>query len=162
MEEFARKQLPEKKPLEDILSNLDSISLAYGIESGYTLMKSVDVQYRKFALQMKSDLEKEYQCTTISEMSLIDQVVLSYTRKICFSELLERRKIQGSANNGVTGYLSFLSKEIDRAHRQFLSSLEALRSLKQPTLSVNIRTQNAFVGENQQFNNHKEQNNELN
>lgn len=77
VKELAQEQLPKKKPFDDIVKNLDSISLAYSLESGYALMESIDDRYRKLALQMKRDLEKEYKCNTPSEKALVDQIVSS-------------------------------------------------------------------------------------
>ncbi len=56
------------------------------------------------------------------------------------------------------GYRNYLSKELDRAHRQFLSALETLKAIQQPAMKVNIKTNTAFVGENQQFNTKVENN----
>lgn len=160
VKELAREQLPEKKPFDDIIKNLDSISLAYSLESGYALMESVDDRYRKLALQMKWDLEKEYKCDSSSEKALADQIVSSYIRKLSFSKLLESCKKQEYCSNEKVGYLKFLSKEIDRSYRQFLSALETLKAIKQPALNVNIKAQNTFFAQNQQINNPSEKINE--
>jgi len=46
-----------------------------------------------------------------------------------------------------------MSKEVDRANRHFLSALQTLKEIKQPELKVNIKTNAAFFGEKQEFNN---------
>jgi len=46
-------------------------------------------------------------------------------------------------------YLAVLSKELDRAERHYLASLQALKMLKSPSFEVNIKTNTAVVGQNQ-------------
>ena len=156
LKELAEQQLPTvvfgEQSSDEVVKNLNSVSLAYSLESGYALMESTEEHYRPLALQMKGDLEKEFGCETPSERALVDQIVISYIRKLSFSRFLEEHKEQRILSNEKNGYLSFISKEIDRAHRQFLSALETLKVIKQPALKVSVRAQNAFVAENQQLN----------
>lgn len=51
-----------------------------------------------------------------------------------------------------TRYLTMLSKQIDRANRQYLNALTALKQIKAPVIEMNIRTNTAFVSQNQQIN----------
>ncbi len=46
-------------------------------------------------------------------------------------------------------YLSVLSKELDRANRQYISALQTLYSLKQPPLSVSLKTDTAYLANQQ-------------
>lgn len=133
-----------------------ALSKAFSTDTGMLLVENVDNDYRGFALQMRRDLQKEFNCTNTIEKALVDLIVNSFIRKLSYSGAMKSKKeyITPLCDN----YRNYLSKEIDRAHRQFLSSLEALRFIKQPALRVNVKTNNAFIGENQQFNNN--QNNE--
>ena len=45
-----------------------------------------------------------------------------------------------------------LSKERDRAHRQYLSTIMTLKQLKAPAIEMNIKAKTAFVSQNQQIN----------
>lgn len=164
LKELAEQQLSTivsgEQSTDEAAKNLMSVSRAYSLESGHALMESTEEQYGPLALQMKTELEREFGCKTPSERALTDQIVISYIRKLSFSRFLEEKKEQRIMSTEKVGYLNFISKEIDRAHRQFLSALETLRVMRQPTLKVNVRAQNAFVGENQQFNNNQSQKNE--
>ncbi len=151
---------PGEKASDEVTKNLQAVSRAYSLESGHMLMESVEIEYHQLALQMKIDLEKEFNCKTPSEQALTDQVVISYIRKLTFSRHLEEHKAQRVLSHERNGYLNFISKEVDRAHRQFLSALETLKAIKQPPFKVNVKTQNAFIAENQQFNQHSKENNE--
>ena len=50
------------------------------------------------------------------------------------------------------GYYSLISKELDRAHRQYITTLTLLQQIKQPSIKVNVKTKNAYIAENQQIN----------
>lgn len=73
-----------------------------------------------------------------------------------YSKLMEGHKEPEWLSHERVAFLNFYSKEVDRSHRQFISAIETLKLMRQPSLRVNIKTNNAFVGENQQFNNIKE------
>lgn len=51
-----------------------------------------------------------------------------------------------------------LSKETDSANRRLIMNIVLLKEMKQPALKINIKTNNAFVGDKQQFNNNVENN----
>jgi hypothetical protein len=141
---------------EEITKKLTELSLALGLETGHALMESVTETHIGLALQMKRDLQEEFNCKTPSEKALVDLAVSSYLSKLHYTKLLRLNQTTSSSDHN--GYRNSASKEIDRAHRQFISTIETLKFMKQPSLKVNIKTNNAFVGENQQFNNNVENN----
>jgi len=150
---------PEEKDLE---KNMKSVSLAYSLESGQALLDSIESKYGGFALQFKKELEEEFRCKKPSEKALVDQIVNAHIRKITYSKQMDICKAPKYLSHENIALLNFYSREIDRAHRQFISALEVLKFMKQPKLNVNIKTNNAFVGENQQFNNTHNQKDENN
>jgi len=157
---FSKEILPkletgEKTSKEDDEKVLQ-LSHAFSIETGHALIEGVGEKYRPLTLQLKRDLEKEFDCKTTSEKLIADMAAMSYVRKMTFSNKLTSN--QTYLGSDQEGYRNFLSREIDRSHRQFLSSLEILRCQKHPALKVNVKTNTAFFGEKQQFNNN--QNNE--
>ncbi|MEI7815489.1 MAG: hypothetical protein WCJ13_11975 [Coriobacteriia bacterium] len=158
LKELAEIQLPQLREGKikdtDLSVNITKISRALSLDSGHALAESVDNDYHELALQVKDDFHKEFDCKTSSEKALVDLAVSSYISKLHYSKLL--RLNQKTSSSDYNGFRNSASKEIDRAHRQFISAIEMLRMIKQPALRVNIKTNNAFVGENQQFNNIKE------
>jgi hypothetical protein len=156
LKELAEKQLPNMRNGQEmtgeVLKNADKVSLAFSLESGQALMESVEPKYRSFALQLKKDLEKEFDCKTASEKALVDQAVNSHIRKISYSKSMETRRDPEFLSHFKTNYLMFLSKEIDRAHRQFISAIETLTYRNQPSIRINVRSENSFMSQNQQFN----------
>ncbi len=115
---------------------------------GILLSNSVTDLHSSFAIEFFQNLLKEFDCKTPSEKSLAETVALNFVR------ILEtQRKIKDNQKSVKTRYdvqyISVLSKELDRAERHYLTSLQTLRMYKMPQLAVNINTQNAFVGNNQ-------------
>jgi len=161
--ELAKKQLPsipagtaiDQKTWE----NICTVSRTYGVESGVSLVENTPKEYRSLAFKMKMDIEKEFNCDKTYEKAMVDQIVNAYIRNLNYSWVLstcQKFELYGNARNN---YLFFLSKEADRAFRQYISGIEMLRSLKQPkmNLKLSIKSNNAFVAEKQQFNNTQNQ-----
>lgn len=136
---------------KELTKEVIEISQALGVETGFAIMNSVGDKYYGLAKEIKRNLQKEFNCRSYSEKMLVDLAIGSYISKLNYTSLL--RQNQTSAGSDYNGYRNFVSKEIDRAHRQFISVIETLKFMKQPSMKVNIKTNNAFVGENQQFNN---------
>lgn len=112
------------------------------------LTNSVPNLFNTFAVEFFNNLLKEFNCKTPSEKSLAEVVALNFVR------ILEaQRKLKDIESSVKTRYdvqyVGVLSKELDRAERHYLTSLQTLRMYKMPQLAVNINTQNAFVGNNQ-------------
>lgn len=117
-------------------------------DHGVLLTNSVPDLHGVFALELFKNIQKEYDCQTPTEKSLAEVVTLNFIR------ILEtQRQIKHTESNVKTRYdilyIEILSKELDRAERHYLTSLQALRMIKMPQLEVNIRTQTAIVGQNQ-------------
>lgn len=118
-------------------------------DKGFLLTIIIPDTYRVFALNMLQELQKEYNCSLTVEKATAELVVISYVRIL----ELQRRVSNYLEKDGLgqidLTYFSLLSKELDRANRHYLGSLEALRGLKQPQLGINIRANTAVIGQNQ-------------
>jgi len=166
LKDFAEKQLPHISHGEiisdEVMKNILAVSLTYSQESGCALMESIKTNYRGFALQLRESLQQEFDCKNPSEIALVDQVVNSHIRKITYSRLMESHNEPQWLSREKVALLNFYSRETDRAHRQFISALETLKFMKQPSIKVNVKTNTAFVGGNQQFNNNQTKEDENN
>lgn len=112
------------------------------------LANSVPDLFRSFVVEFFRSLLKEFDCKTVSEKSLAETVALNFVR------ILEtQRKIKDNQTNVQTKYdiqyIAILSKELDRAERHYTTSLNELRSMRMPKLSMSIKTNTAVVGSNQ-------------
>jgi len=65
----------------------------------------------------------------------------------------------GTINDNGYKYLKIMSLELDRANRHYLASLQTLRSIKQPPMQLNIKTNTAVVGTNQMVQVNENENN---
>jgi len=132
-----------------------------GFENGLSMIEGVTERYRGLMINFRRGLIKEYDCQTISEKALVDMVVSAYARVLTYSNKFLCLKDPEYLSNERSTFLSVLSKEIDRANRHFLAALETLKQFKQPEFSLNIRTKNAFIAQNQNLINNQNKSNEI-
>lgn len=122
------------------------------LETHIGLIESVEELYRPFIKEFCSQIINDYSCTTSIERALAEQIANAHVRIIDNSRRLNGELNCRDMSPHRNSYIANLSKQLDRAHRQFDSALFALRQIKQPQLSVNVKATNAFVSHNQQIN----------
>lgn len=139
---------------DEELLKLDPVFTDFGLENHLSIICSTEEKYRGLAVNLRKSLIKEYSCQTASEKTLVDLIVGAYTRNLSISGRFINIVLKSSTTQLINDYLKLLSKEIDRVNRQYISALETLRAIKQPSLSVSVKAENAFIGQNnQQINN---------
>jgi hypothetical protein len=105
-------------------------------------------------LSITLQFEKDYDCKTAAEKATAEVITMAYIKMVDSSRMFS----DWSENKGALkmrdriGYLEVMSRQTDRACRQFIAGLAILKQMKQPPLEVTIRTKNAFVANNQQIN----------
>jgi len=132
---------------------LQEVAQIMNLDNHVLLFKSAGTGYESFGVEFASLLITEYNCTSPSEKALAQAITSAYIRSIKYAEMLSvnisgDRPITKELNN----YYNFLSKEIDRAQRQYITGLQTLKQLKSPSLPVTIKTTTAYIAENQQVN----------
>lgn len=145
----------EEKDVRKTLSGkITTVMMGLEADSHWALKGAFPVQYWGMAKELASQVIKEYDCSTHAEKMLVEIMVNAFIRTIDASKELTEGRIApgGSITENRSKYLAVLSKEHDRANRQFLNSLMTLKQLKAPTIEMNIRTKNTFVAQNQQIN----------
>jgi hypothetical protein len=144
----------QEKAHEEYLSLLLPVMYGLEVETHAALMGSLQQDYRGMAKELSTQIIKEYSCVTHAEKMLVEVIVNSFTRTLCASKELTEGSVAPGASitENRTKYLAVLSKEHDRANRQFLSSLMMLKQIKAPTIEMNIKANTAFVAQNQQIN----------
>ncbi|OIP52052.1 hypothetical protein AUK10_04120 [Candidatus Gracilibacteria bacterium CG2_30_37_12] len=103
-------------------------------------------------------LTKEYDCQTSLEISLCEIIANSFKRIISVSKLMETDLNLNYPSKEKVNYLAILSKELDRQNRNYLTAINTLIDMKNPKMTINVNTENTFLGENQQFNNNQGKN----
>lgn len=161
--EIARNLLPQlisgtpkesERAKEWIFGRSEEAVMTMGLTHHYHLIGTVDKSYAALVLSMVRQIEKEYDCKTAIEKMLAEQITMAHIKVVAHSAVYQDwLGIVGKQGTGIEAHeLEALSRQIDRAQRQFLSSLTALRQLKQPQMEVKIVARNAFVAQNQQVN----------
>jgi hypothetical protein len=129
-------------------------------ESEYhcNLMETFSEQYRGLAKQLTTEIINQYDCKTEVEKSLASTITASYVRYLDNSRRLNNELQCKDITKNRNVYIANLSKQTDRVHRQYLSSLMTLKQLKSPQIEMNIRANTAFVSQNQQINSQQKNN----
>jgi hypothetical protein len=125
-----------------------------GLEHHYPLLDTADKRYGALLLNTVRQIEKEYGCTSAVEKMVAESIGMAHIKIIDQSRRLNElldvmshgRRIE------VAREVEALSRQIDRATRQFYTALTILKQIKHPQLEVNIVNRNTFVAQNQQIN----------
>lgn len=139
---------PEAQDMTTKSSLYKALTL-FEFDKGILMTSAVPEKYRSFSIELSRSLQKEYQCETASEKATAELVALSFIRTLEIQNKINSYLGRGEITDMGVRYLAVLSKELDRANRHYLSSLQTLKMIKQPAIEVNIKTQTAVVGQNQ-------------
>ena len=132
------------------------------LENSSILVETIDENYRPFLVNFAQELIKEHECNTPSEKALVQTIVVTYGRIMSLSKRLNTIHNFDYFSSDRNGYFCQLSKDLDRANRQFIVALQTLKQIKAPPLQVNIKTSTAFIANNQQMIDNREIPNEIN
>lgn len=122
------------------------------------LIETVSWTLQIGVVEFATRLIKEYDCKTTLEKSLCEIIANSYGRLISTSKLMEKDFNLNYPSKEKIHYLGILSKELDRQNRNYLTAINTLIDMKNPKMTINVNTENTFLGENQQFNNNHREN----
>lgn len=132
------------------------IAMVNGLKNGIWVATLSYNKYLKSLITMRGSLVKEYDCKTPIELMLVDRIVANYWRSMrldmTLNRLIETEEGGYSFNDSKMNVIRELSKGLESASRQLNTSILLLKELKQPKLNVKVNTENAFIGQNQQFN----------
>lgn len=147
----AKQQLDNPKSGQDMTekSSLYKALTLFEFDKGILMAAAIPQRYRAFCIDFSRNLQKEYQCETPSEKATAEVVAINFVRTLEIQCRINWRLEAGEFADIGVKYLAVLSKELDRANRHYLNSLQTLKMIKQPMLEVNIKTQTAVVGHNQ-------------
>ena len=127
-------------------------------ESDYhcNLMETFREQYRLLTKIMTEQTIEEYDCQTEIEKSLASVIVGAYVRYIDNSRRLNNELECENITRNRNVYIANLSKQVDRAQRQYLSAVATLMQIKAPSIEINIKSKTAFIAQHQQINSRTE------
>lgn len=123
---------------------------------GILLVDSIPQQYHTFAINLSRQLQEEYNCQTVSEKATAELAAVNYVRTLDIQRRLNNIGVAGYAVDSAIKFIAVLSKELDRANRHYLTTIQTLRMMKQVPMKVSIKANTAVIGQNQivQTNNH--------
>lgn len=157
-EGLQEKDKKKYNKISDKLNNEYGLKLfqTLGLDTKFFLINSVKEEYKLFVIEMARELEKEYEVKSPSEKALVQTATLSFVQYLRYSGLMHANVMHHCTDN----YLAVLSKETDRAYRRYVSSLQILQQKKSPSIKVNVKTNHAFVAQNQQINHNQHEHHE--
>ena len=148
--------LPELKSGKELNDKQMLISrkamMIMGLETNVPVAQQTSELYLGLLMEFTDNLMKEYDCQNASEKALAQVIAISYGKILEYGQQMRVCLSLKGTNREITDFYRMLSKELDRANRQFLFSLQTLKQLKSPSPELNIRAKNAFIAQNQQIN----------
>ena len=146
-----------RKKLRVVNERLAPATYIYALDNHYAVIDTVKEDYKPMVIEMANQFIAEYQCVAPSEKALAELAASAYARYLQYAasfQNITNIKWLSSEKNGL--YANY-SKEADRAQRQFMMAIATLKQIKSPTPRINVRTNTAFVAQNQQINAIKEE-----
>lgn len=117
--------------------------------NGALLSMAVEGHCKTFAIDLMRKFQVEYGCSSPSEKATAELAAVSFVRTLDVQTRITKYLDIGTFTDIGVGYLAFLSKELDRANRHYLTAIQTLRMLRQPPMKLNIKANTAVVGQNQ-------------
>lgn len=154
----AMKDGTEKdKRLQTLNEKYSSATYIYALDNHYAATDTVKKEYKPMVIEITNQFIAEYQCKNASEKALAELAASAYARYMQYSASFQNIANIEWLSPEKNGLYANYSKEVDRAHRQFMMAITTLKQIKSPTPQINVRTNTAFVAQNQQVNAVKEE-----
>jgi hypothetical protein len=144
-------------------------------ENGTLMTETLPDELRTLAIDMLRKLIQEYNCQTIGEKATAELATINYMRTLDLQRQLHRSmevhdglfySHKPNPKDSFYGELSnrclacersnlelknrnLLSKELERANKNFLFAINTLRIMRQGPLQINIKTNSANIAQNQ-------------
>jgi hypothetical protein len=139
----------EKEPCNDNDNPVIRLMTLYEFDNSSLLTLGFQELYRTFATSLCKDIQQEYDCKSASEKTTARLVAQNYVRTLEIQKEIALILKRESYNDLTMKRYSILSKEYDRANRQYLMSLQTLQSIKQPPISVSVKAHTANIANQQ-------------
>lgn len=159
-EELLRKTYSDEKLTEEDLQKCNEVANAINPMITHRLLMNIPQGWERNSdstsiAEFADDIAKEYGCKTTMELSLCEIISASWYAVIRWSQRMQAMYNMEYISDEKSRYYSMISKEIEKQSRLYVNAMMTLRALKTPFGNVSIRAQNAFIWENQQFNDNR-------
>lgn len=125
---------------------------AKSLENLQLLTNVVSERYKAYTYDLVKSIEKDFKCKSTAERLMAHTVVNAYIRILEYSDLHRAILKEEKLGREKAQVYSTLGKEVDRAYKQFSSTIALFIQMKSKPINVRIKTQNALFGQNQQLN----------
>lgn len=122
------------------------------------LANTTNEELQTVIVELTNDLIEQYWCNTTLEKSICEVIANAYGKIMETSKKLNRQFWAEYLSNDGINFMRVLSQEQDRAYRNYFNAINNLIEIKKPQMNINIKTKNAYIWQNQQFNNNLEEN----
>lgn len=132
----------EKQLLDPTISRSSEITEAVSLlefDNGFLLASASPDKIGTLAIDLMHRLQKEYQCQTTSEKMHCEVAALSFVRILGIQRKLNTVMGNPEQSDLSAVLIQTLSKELDRAHRQYFSAIQTLQYAKQPPFNLNLK-----------------------
>jgi hypothetical protein len=159
-EELLRKTYSGEKLTEEDVQKCNEVANAINPMITHRLLMNIPQGWERISdatsiAEFADDIAKEYGCKTTMELSLCEIISASWYAVIRWSQRMQAMYNMEYISDEKSRYYSMISKEIEKQSRLYMNAMMTLRALKTPFGNVSIRAQNAFIWENQQFNDNR-------
>ena len=138
---------------KEFMEQVSAVMYGFEADTHIALMEGFGERYRGGAKEMCRQFINDFDCKTAAEKILAESAAIAFMRYLDGSRRLNGcMDVSEYISDERTRYLGYLSKQMDRSHRQYLSSISMIKQLKAPAIEMNIKTKNAFVAQHQQIN----------
>lgn len=159
LKEFDKLELikkPSKKQKERMDELETKLAIRHGLQNGLWVKNLSYEKYYSGFMKMRHDIVEEYSCKTASELMLADRIVANYWRAMRydsqFNYIIEKPGGGFNFDQLKVNVLKEFNKGLELAGRQLNADIMLLKELKQPRVNIKVKTDNAYLAQNQQIN----------
>lgn len=118
-------------------------------DHGVLLIEGFKDELKTFVVDLSKQIQREYGCSTASQRATAELAASSYARTLQSQMMITRYLSKGEFTDLGVLYMKFLSKELDRANRHYITAIQTLVSLKQPSMNITVKTNTANIAQQQ-------------
>lgn len=123
---------------------------AHSLDTDMIPLECMSYGFGGFAITTLKELRAQYNIETPQDKMYLHMAVNAMVRYHSNLKEMECWKSPRYLSHECNGLITALSKDADRAFRQYHTIIQHFEAKQQPPLKVNIKAKNAFVAQNQQ------------
>lgn len=138
--------------VEDLTLPLNAYLTSQSLDNHAYISSCVQGDLGSLAIQMARDLYKKYDITSAEEKAYAHMAVIAFCRYLADSQRFEGNRSSNELFNEKIGIMNTYSKDAERSFRQYHTIIQMFEIRRSPKVNINVKTQTAFIAQNQQNN----------